>query len=263
MCMTQMSTFEPDETITITPLRTFPVIRDLVTDVSLSRQGLGMPSFTPPADLAPGDYRMAQADLGRSQEFRKCIECFLCQDVCHVIRDHDDNKPAYAGPRLFIRLAELEMHPLDTADRRRQAREEHDLGLCNVTKCCTECPEHRQCDHPHEGARRRPDLRPPGVARPQDPPPPEDLNRAAADCHLRGAADRSLCCRSNGVLPLLETRDHVRLLAADVHSATVGCGGAPARDVDGALVDIQVTRGRRRRLPCCSKAAASADGTGG
>jgi succinate dehydrogenase / fumarate reductase iron-sulfur subunit len=144
MCMTRMSTFAPDETITITPLRTFPVIRDLVTDVSFNYvKAREMPSFAPPTDLAPGDYRMAQADVGRSQEFRKCIECFLCQDVCHVIRDHDDNKLAYAGPRLFIRLAELEMHPLDTADRRRQAREEHGLGLCNVTKCCTEvCPEH-------------------------------------------------------------------------------------------------------------------------
>lgn len=144
MCMTRMNTFAPGDTITLTPLRTFPVIRDLVTDVSFNYvKAREIPSFTPPAGLAPGDYRMAQVDVGRSQEFRKCIECFLCQDVCHVIRDHDDNKPAYAGPRLFIRLAELEMHPLDTADRRQAAREEDGLGLCNVTKCCTEvCPEH-------------------------------------------------------------------------------------------------------------------------
>ena len=31
-CMTRMSVFDPAETITLTPLRTFPVIRDLVTD---------------------------------------------------------------------------------------------------------------------------------------------------------------------------------------------------------------------------------------
>src|SRR5882724_11632444 len=33
-CMTRMSAFTPEETLTITPMRTFPVIRDLVTDVS-------------------------------------------------------------------------------------------------------------------------------------------------------------------------------------------------------------------------------------
>ena len=85
---------------------------------------------------------MAQADVDRSQEFRKCIECWLCQDVCHVIRDHEDNKPAYAGPRYFIRHAELDMHPLDTGDRRgRRCASGTGLGLCNITKCCTEvCP---------------------------------------------------------------------------------------------------------------------------
>ena len=144
MCMTRMSTFVEDEVVTVTPLRTFPVVRDLVTDVSFNyEKAREVPSFSPPQGLEPGEYRMAQVDVQRSQEFRKCIECFLCQDVCHVVRDHDDNKPAFSGPRFFIRLAELEMHPLDTADRRQQAQEEHGLGMCNITKCCTEvCPEH-------------------------------------------------------------------------------------------------------------------------
>jgi succinate dehydrogenase / fumarate reductase iron-sulfur subunit len=103
-----------------------------------------LPAFAPPADLAPGEYRMQQVDVQRSQEFRKCIECFLCQNVCHVIRDHEDNKPAFAGPRYFIRAAELEMHPLDVRpDRKEMAVEEHGIGYCNITKCCSEvCPEH-------------------------------------------------------------------------------------------------------------------------
>jgi succinate dehydrogenase / fumarate reductase iron-sulfur subunit len=143
LCMTRMSIFAEDEVITVTPIRTFPVIRDLVTDVSFNYvKAREVPSFAPPPELAPGEYRMQQEDVERSQEFRKCIECFLCQNVCHVIRDHDDNKPAFAGPRFFIRLAELEMHPLDTADRRDAAQDEHGLGYCNITKCCTEvCPE--------------------------------------------------------------------------------------------------------------------------
>ena len=81
---------------------------------------------------------MAQSDVERSQEFRKCIECFLCQDVCHVIRDHEDNKEVYAGPRFLMRTAELDMHPLDTLDRKQAAQDEYGLGMCNITKCCTE-----------------------------------------------------------------------------------------------------------------------------
>ncbi len=145
LCMTRMSTFTEAETITVTPLRTFPVIRDLVTDVSFNyRKARALPAFKPPAGLKPGDYRMQQVDVERSQEFRKCIECFLCQNVCHVVRDHEDNKDAFAGPRFFIRAAELDMHPLDErTDRRELAQSEQGIGMCNITKCCSEvCPEH-------------------------------------------------------------------------------------------------------------------------
>ncbi|WP_175541257.1 succinate dehydrogenase/fumarate reductase iron-sulfur subunit [Streptomyces aidingensis] len=148
LCMTRMSALPRDEVITVTPMRTFPVIRDLVTDVGFNYgKAREVPAFVPPEGLAPGEYRMAQQDVARSQEFRKCIECFLCQNVCHVIRDHDDNKPAFAGPRFLMRIAELDMHPLDAAaeqdlDRRAGAQEDHGLGYCNITKCCTEvCPE--------------------------------------------------------------------------------------------------------------------------
>src|SRR5581483_8269057 len=144
MCMTRMSTFAQDETVTVTPLRTFPVMRDLVTDVSYNyRKAQEVPAFAPPKGVAPGEYRMQQVDVERSQEFRKCIECFLCQNVCHVIRDHEDNKESFAGPRFLMRIAELDMHPLDALDRQVSAQEEHGLGMCNITKCCTEvCPEH-------------------------------------------------------------------------------------------------------------------------
>ena len=144
-CMTRMSTFEETETVTITPLRTFPVIRDLVTDVSFNYQkARETPAFAPPAGVAPGQYRMQQVDVERSQEFRKCIECYLCQNTCHVVRDHEENKTAFSGPRYFIRAAELDMHPLDArTDRKEYAQAQQGLGYCNITKCCTEvCPEH-------------------------------------------------------------------------------------------------------------------------
>jgi succinate dehydrogenase / fumarate reductase, iron-sulfur subunit len=144
MCMTRMSTLPPGEVVTVSPMRGFPVMRDLVTDVSFNFEMAKLiPPFKPRAREADGTYRMQQVDIDRGQEFHKCIECFLCQNVCHVIRDHEENKADYVGPRFFVRLAELEMHPLDTDDRRALMRDRLGLGLCNITKCCTEvCPEH-------------------------------------------------------------------------------------------------------------------------
>src|SRR6202042_3530728 len=102
-----------------------------------------VPAFTPSLQQPQAPFRMAQADVERSQEFRKCIECFLCQNTCHVIRDHEDNEGAFSGPRFLMRIAELDMHPADEADRRDIAQDDFGLGYCNITKCCTEvCPEH-------------------------------------------------------------------------------------------------------------------------
>jgi len=149
LCMTRMSTLPPPQPVTVTPMRAFPIIRDLVTDVSYNyRKAREVRAFTPPKGVQPGEYRMQQVDVERSQEFRKCIECFLCQNTCHVIRDHEENKESFSGPRFLMRIAELDMHPLDAADeegvnRKRAAQDEHGLGFCNITKCCTEvCPEH-------------------------------------------------------------------------------------------------------------------------
>ncbi|HEX2027148.1 MAG TPA: succinate dehydrogenase/fumarate reductase iron-sulfur subunit, partial [Nitriliruptorales bacterium] len=143
LCMTRMNLFPQGEPITVAPIRTFPLIRDLVTDVSFNYEmAKRVPPFRPRPKDADGTYRMQQVDIDRVQEFHRCIECFLCQDVCHVIRDHEENRPHFAGPRMFIRYAELEMHPLDTGERREQLRAGMGLGMCNITKCCSEvCPE--------------------------------------------------------------------------------------------------------------------------
>ena len=69
-----------------------------------------------PPDAPDGTWRMQQEDVDRVQEFRKCIECFLCQDVCHVLRDHHMHDE-FIGPRFLVYAAALEMHPLDTEDR--------------------------------------------------------------------------------------------------------------------------------------------------
>jgi succinate dehydrogenase / fumarate reductase, iron-sulfur subunit len=147
MCMVRMDTIPTDQPILLSPMKTFPIIKDLVTDVSWNYKVNRMiPPFTPRKPDAPdGTWRMAQEEVDRIQEFRKCIECFLCQDVCHVLRDHHrtGDVEMFAGPRFMIRVASLDMHPLDTVDRLGLLKDELNIGLCNITKCCTEvCPEH-------------------------------------------------------------------------------------------------------------------------
>ena len=142
-CMTRMNLFGADEVVTIQPVKTFPVIKDLVTDVSWNfEQKKRIPYFAPRPRDPDGNYRMMQKDVDRIQEFRKCIECYLCQDVCHVLRDQEQ-RDRFVGPRFMIHLAALEMHPLDTADRIPAIRDQFGSGFCNITRCCTEvCPEH-------------------------------------------------------------------------------------------------------------------------
>jgi succinate dehydrogenase / fumarate reductase iron-sulfur subunit len=140
MCKTRLDTLDNTKPIVVRPMRAFPVIKDLVTDVSFNyRVNKTIPPFKP----KPGtDWKMLQEDVDRPQEFRKCIECFLCQDTCHVLRDHAKHE-VFGGPRWLIRAASLEMHPLDVEDRIPMIKEKLGIGYCNITKCCTEvCPEH-------------------------------------------------------------------------------------------------------------------------
>jgi succinate dehydrogenase / fumarate reductase, iron-sulfur subunit len=138
-CKLRLDALPLDAPITVQPMRTFPLIKDLVTDVSWNyKVNRRIPPFTPRENI---DWKMSQRDIDRVQEFRKCIECFLCQNVCHVLRDHD-KRDQFAGPRFFVRIAGLEMHPLDGLSRNQLLKDDLGIGLCNITKCCTEvCPE--------------------------------------------------------------------------------------------------------------------------
>jgi succinate dehydrogenase / fumarate reductase iron-sulfur subunit len=143
MCMTRLNSLNLEEPVTVEPMKAFPTIKDLVTDVSWNyRVKKQIKKFKPrKPDADDGTWRMAQEDADRVQEFRKCIECYLCQDVCHVLRDHHKHEE-FIGPRFFVYVAALEMHPLDTEDRVAELKKAHGIGFCNITKCCTTvCPE--------------------------------------------------------------------------------------------------------------------------
>ncbi|MEB3244481.1 MAG: succinate dehydrogenase/fumarate reductase iron-sulfur subunit [Vampirovibrionales bacterium] len=141
MCKTRLDDIDLSQPVVVTPMKAFPLIRDLVTDVSWNYEvNKTIQPFTP-ANEDTESWRYYQEDADRVQEFRKCIECFMCQDVCHVLRNNQKHAQ-YAGPRWFVRLASLEMHPMDVADRMQYVKDQAGIGLCNITKCCTEvCPE--------------------------------------------------------------------------------------------------------------------------
>ena len=170
MCMDRMDNYPAGEPITIRPMKSFPIVKDLACDVSWNfKVNKKIPAFklrrnpaqaagrgdgttapagtqqpaSPDAGSAGGsEPRFSQEEADRVQEFRKCIECFLCQNVCHVLREHKKHD-VFAGPRFYVRVAGLEMHPLDEGDRTELLKDELGLGYCNITKCCTEvCPEH-------------------------------------------------------------------------------------------------------------------------
>ena len=143
MCMTRMNALPLDQPVTVEPMKAFPLVKDLITDVSWNfRVKKRIKKFKPRAPDAPdGTWRMQQRDIDRVQEFRKCIECYLCQDVCHVLRDHQKHHE-FIGPRFLVYVAALEMHPLDTENRVPELKEANGIGYCNITKCCTNvCPE--------------------------------------------------------------------------------------------------------------------------
>lgn len=144
LCMTRLDTIPLDRPVTIEPMKAFPLVKDLVTDVSWNfKAKKSIKPFKPRLpDAEDGTWRIQQADIDRVQEFRKCVECYLCQDVCHVLREHHLHDK-FIGPRLFVYSAALEMHPVDTEDRLSDLHHEQGIGYCNITKCCTEvCPEH-------------------------------------------------------------------------------------------------------------------------
>jgi succinate dehydrogenase / fumarate reductase iron-sulfur subunit len=144
MCMTQIKSLPTDQPVTVEPMRAFPHMRDLVSDVSWNYEvKKKIKGFSPKkADRPDGTWTMAQSDIDRPQEFRKCIECFLCQDVCHVLGDHHKHDE-FIGPRFFVYTAALEMNPIDEGDRLADLKNTQGLGYCNITKCCTKvCPEH-------------------------------------------------------------------------------------------------------------------------
>lgn len=140
LCRTPVAAFG-DEPIGVCPLQAFPVIKDLVSDVSENyRINTQIPPFTPWPDQSR-PWTIYSQDVARGTQFRKCIECFLCQDVCHVVRQQK-GLARYMGPRAMVRLAALEAHPKDVLSRTDLLRGPAGIAYCDISRHCQDvCPE--------------------------------------------------------------------------------------------------------------------------
>ena len=82
--------------------------------------------------------RVAQAQYQALKAVNKEL-IGLYWDIGQIITEKQEQ---FGGPLFFVRVAGLEMHPLDSANRTELLKNELGIGFCNITKCCTEvCPE--------------------------------------------------------------------------------------------------------------------------
>ncbi len=187
MCMTRLNTLDLTQPVTVEPMRAFPLIRDLVTDVSWNfRVKQKIKPFKPRQPDAPdGTWRMQQSDIDRVQKFRKCIECFLCQDVCHVLRDHQQarrvRRPALPDLRRRARDAPARhrrSHPRGQGRDGLGLLQHHQVLHQGVPRAHH---DHRRRHHPAQGAGRRRVLRSGDAAA-------EDVPGLSADCDSESTA---------------------------------------------------------------------------
>lgn len=130
--------------VRVEPLRYFPVIRDLVVDVTTFLQKLGRvrPWLVPGDTPAPPDaeYRQTPQELARYHQFSQCINCLLCYAACPIV----GLEPDFAGPAA---IALAHRYNLDSRDRGARERleilsDEHGIWDCTfVGECSVVCPK--------------------------------------------------------------------------------------------------------------------------
>ncbi|MEK6862098.1 MAG: 2Fe-2S iron-sulfur cluster-binding protein [Nanoarchaeota archaeon] len=137
MCKMEIT---PDmQTLYIEPMKAFPLIKDLVTDPSEVYEKLSRlkPYFTGPKKKTFSEIH--EDEVKEIQEMRKCIDCFICYDSCHVIRNHPELK--FSGPVNVVKVVALDRHPQEKSERS-QLLEKEGLWNCNLSRCCTlNCPQ--------------------------------------------------------------------------------------------------------------------------
>jgi succinate dehydrogenase / fumarate reductase iron-sulfur subunit len=162
LCKSRVEEYEGQE-IRVHPLRAFPVIKDLVSDVSWNYEvARSTIPFQSRRAGAVHHVRGGRGEALRAEEVHRVL--YVPGRLPRAA--HAPQAPEFAGPRSFVRNQWLEMHPKDIESRVEWLKEGRGgIGYCNITKCCSEVcpgrhPHHRQLHHPAQGACRRRVLRP-------------------------------------------------------------------------------------------------------
>lgn len=136
-----LACWEPAQAeMTIEPLRSLPVVRDLVTERApyeawLRRMGPLLVRREPyPGFPEP----LSHTAMAPAAHLRDCIQCLACHAACPVVGEPDSG---FAGPAPLVALAELALDPRDGLDRARRAAEEAQVFKCvSCYECERVCP---------------------------------------------------------------------------------------------------------------------------
>lgn len=133
-----------EQPISIKPLNTFPIIRDLIVDRSQMFDALGKVKAWIPIDgtydLGPGP-RMPEKKRQWAYELSKCMSCGLCLEACPNVNEKTD----FMGPFIFGQVELKNAHPTGAMnkDERLEAFMKkggmHECG--NAQNCVQVCPK--------------------------------------------------------------------------------------------------------------------------
>lgn len=133
-----------EQPIRVEPMRTFPVVRDLVIDRSRMFNALKRVKAWIPIDgtydLGPGP-RMPEKKRQWAYELSKCMTCGVCLEACPNVNEKTD----FIGPAAISQVRLFNAHPTGemNADERLEALMEPGgiEGCGNSQNCVRACPK--------------------------------------------------------------------------------------------------------------------------
>ncbi|MBK9714347.1 MAG: succinate dehydrogenase/fumarate reductase iron-sulfur subunit [Kouleothrix sp.] len=134
-CITRIRDVARDGgTIKVEPLRNFPVVSDVVVDMSRLYAAMEQASFCEVGPAEPVQGAGAGDGAARYRRLADCIECGLCMSACPVA----GTAPSYLGPGV---LAALQQGGLDDDGARALSDSQDGIWRCHSAfECAAACP---------------------------------------------------------------------------------------------------------------------------
>ncbi|GAF64145.1 succinate dehydrogenase iron-sulfur subunit [Alkalihalobacillus trypoxylicola] len=133
-----------EQPIRLEPMKTFPIVRDLMVDRSRMFDSLKKVKAWIPIDgtydLGPGP-RMAESKRQWAYELSKCMTCGVCLEACPNVNSKSD----FIGPAPLSQVRLFNAHPtgeMNAKERLDALMEEGGLSACgNSQNCVQACPK--------------------------------------------------------------------------------------------------------------------------